>query len=72
MTTTLSDVEKKSIVDQAIRQIDYAVYSLEIDVIQFEAVTPIDTESVLSCTDRITKFNAKRAALLAELNTLTV
>jgi len=71
MTTTLSNIEKKSIVDQAIRQIDYSIYSLEIDVLQAEAVSPIDEDLVTSCNDRITKLNAKRAALVAELDTLT-
>jgi hypothetical protein len=71
MTTTLSNVEKRSIVDQAIRQIDYSIYSLEIDVLQAEAVSPIEEELITSCNDRITKFNAKRVALVAELNTIT-
>jgi hypothetical protein len=71
MTTTLSNVEKRSIVDQAIRQIDYSIYSLEIDVLQAEAVSPIEEDLITSCNDRITKFNAKRVALVAELNTIT-
>ena len=71
MTTTLSNVEKKSIVDQAIRQVDYSIYSSEIEVIQIEAVTPVDQEQLDAYSEKITKLNAKRSALVAELNTIT-
>jgi hypothetical protein len=71
MTTTLSNVEKKSIVDQAIRQIDYSIYSSELDVLQLEAVTPIDQDQMDAYTGVLAKLNAKRSALVAELATLT-
>lgn len=71
MTTTLSNVEKKSIVDQAIRQVDYTIYSSEVEVLQIEAVTPVDQDQLDAYSERITKLNAKRAALVAELATLT-
>ena len=66
MTTTLTNIEKKSIIDQAIKQLDYSIYSSEIEVIQIEAVTPVDQEQISAYTARITNLNAKRAALVAE------
>lgn len=71
MTTTLSNIEKKSIVDQAIKQIDYMTYSSEIEVIQIEATTPVDEEQLTAYNDKLAKLAAKRTALVAELATLT-
>lgn len=72
MTTTLTNVEKRSIVDQAIRQVDYSIYSSEIEVLQIESVTPVDQDQLDAHLGNITKLNAKRTALVAELATLTV
>ena len=71
MTTTLSNIEKKSIVDQAIKQIDYMIYSSDIEVLQIEAVTPIDQDQLDAYTQKIAKLNAKRLALVAELELVT-
>jgi hypothetical protein len=71
MTTTLSNIEKKSIVDQAIKQIDYMIYSSEIEIIQIEVSTPVDEEQLAAYNNKIDKLSAKRTALLAELSTLT-
>jgi hypothetical protein len=71
MTTTLSNVEKKAIVDQAIKQVDYNIYSSEIEVLQMEAVTPVDQDQLDAYTQRIAKLNAKRLALVAELELVT-
>jgi hypothetical protein len=71
MTTTLTNVEKRSIVDQAIRQVDYSIYSSEIEVLQIEAVTPVDQDQMDAYTGVLAKLNAKRSALVAELATLT-
>jgi hypothetical protein len=71
MTTTLSNIEKKAIVDQAIKQVDYTIYSSEVEVLQIEAVTPVDQEQLDAYTERITKLNAKRAALVTELESIT-
>ena len=71
MTTTLSNIEKKAIVDQAIKQVDYTIYSSEVEVIQLEAVTPVDQEQLDAYAERITKLNAKRSALVAELASIT-
>ena len=71
MTTTLSNVEKKAIVDQAIKQVDYTIYSSEVEVLQLEAVTPVDQDQLDAYTQRIAKLNAKRLALVAELELVT-
>jgi hypothetical protein len=71
MTTTLSNVEKKAIVDQAIKQVDYTIYSSEIEIIQLEAVTPVDQDQLDAYTQKIAKLNAKRLALVAELELVT-
>ena len=71
MTTTLSNIEKKNIVDQAIRQIDYSIYSAELEVLQIEAVTPVDQDQLNAYQGSLAKLNAKRSALVAELVLVT-
>ena len=71
MTTTLSNIEKKSIVDQAIKQIDYMIYSSEIEIIQIEVSTPVDEEQLAAYNNKIDKLSAKRTALVAELESIT-
>lgn len=66
MTTTLTNTEKKSIISQAIKQIDYSIYASEIELIQISAVTPKDQDQFDAYTARIANSNAKRAALVAE------
>lgn len=71
MTTTLSNIEKKAIVDQAIKQVDYNIYSSEVEVLQLEAITPVDQDQLDAYVERIAKLNAKRLALVAELELVT-
>jgi hypothetical protein len=71
MTTTLTNTEKKSIIDQAIKQLDYSIYGSEIEIIQISAVTPKDQEQFDAYTAKIANLNAKRAALVAEELLLT-
>ena len=66
MTTTLTNTEKKAIISQAIKQIDYSIYASEIELIQISAVTPKDQDQFDAYTARIANSNAKRAALVAE------
>ena len=66
MTTTLTNTEKKAIISQAIKKIDYSIYASEIELIQISAVTPKDQDQFDAYTARIANSNAKRAALVAE------
>lgn len=71
MTTTLTQQEKAGLVNQAIRSIDYNIYSTELELIQLNAVTTSDPDQITVYNDNLTKLNAKRSALVAELELVT-
>jgi hypothetical protein len=69
MTTTLSNEEKLSIVNQHLKSLDYAVYGYELDLIQADAVSSPEAAQIASL--RVSEANAKRAALILERDSLT-
>ncbi len=71
MTTTLTNEEKLGIIDQHRRNLDFAIYGFELDLIELNAVTPLDTEAITSVTGRLELLNNKKAALEVEAATLT-
>ena len=71
MTTTLTAQEKTSLVNQAIKSVDYAIYSSELELIQLNAVSGSDPEQITAYEEKLTKLNTKRTALVAELATIT-
>lgn len=71
MTTTLTNEEKLSIVNQHIKSIDYNIYGQELDLVQANAVTLPDAGQIAAINARIAESNAKRAALVIEKDSLT-
>lgn len=71
MTTTLTNEEKLGIIDQHKRNLDFAIYGFELDLIELNAITPLDTEAIASVTGRLEILNNKKAALEVEAATLT-
>ena len=70
MTSILTNEEKIAIVDQHIRGLDYSIYGVELDIIEAEAVSLVDTEYVASLNDKLLTLNDKRAALVTEKSVL--
>jgi hypothetical protein len=70
MTTTLTNEEKLSIVNQHIKSIDYAIYGFQLDLIQATAATTPDSGQISATNARITESNSKRAALVIERDSL--
>jgi hypothetical protein len=71
MTTTLTNEEKLNIVNQHIKSVDYNIYGYDLDLMQANAATDPDNEQISAINARISEANAKRAALVAEKNSLT-
>ena len=46
MATTLSNEDKLSLVGQHIKSIDFQIYSIELDLIEANALTQKDTENI--------------------------
>ena len=70
MTTTLTKEEKTIIIDQHIKNLDFSIYGLELEVIQYEAWSTVDPEGLARINSNLSTLNAKRDALNAEKSSL--
>lgn len=70
MTTTLTNEEKLTIINQHLRNIDYALYGFSLDLLEANSVTPVDTENVSLIEERISNLNSKRSVLETEAESL--
>ena len=68
--TLLTNADKLNIVNQHIKSIDFQVYNLQLDLIEANAESPVNSENVSTLTGRINVLNAKRDALESEAATL--
>lgn len=70
MATTLTKEEKTIIIDQHIKSLDFSIYGLELEIIQYEAGSTVDPESIERINNNLYILNAKRDALNAEKSSL--
>jgi hypothetical protein len=70
MTTLLTNADKLNIVNQHMKSIDFQVYNLQLDLIEANAESPVNSETVSTLTGRINVLNAKRTALELEAEPL--
>ena len=68
--TLLTNADKLNIVNQHIKSIDFQVYNLQLDLIEANAESPVNSETVSTLTGRINVLNAKRTALELEAEPL--
>ena len=71
MTIELTNEEKLGIIEQHMKSIDYGIYGIELDLIELNATSAPDASQVTNLNTRLTAYNAKRAALVTEKNSLT-
>jgi hypothetical protein len=69
--TTLTNEEKLAIVNQHLKSVDYALYSLSLDLLEAQSATSPDVDQVASINSKITEATAKRTVLNAEKDSLT-
>lgn len=69
--TTLSNEEKISIINQHKKNVEYSKYNLQISLIEENAVTSPDQDTIDSLNDKITEINKKITALDAEIASLS-
>ena len=68
--TLLTNEDKLNLVNQHIKSIDYQVYNVELDLIEANAESPVNLDSVSTLNNRINALEAKRTALESEAATL--
>jgi hypothetical protein len=71
MTIELTNDEKISMIEQHIKSIEYSIYGSQLDLLEANAVVNKDTELISNINDRISVANQKKAALVAEKDSLT-
>jgi hypothetical protein len=64
--TVLTDEEKINIVNQHIRNVEFAAYNADLDLIEANAVSSPDAQVIAEINARKTEINAKLTALNAE------
>jgi septal ring factor EnvC (AmiA/AmiB activator) len=68
--TLLTNEDKLNLVNQHIKSIDYQVYNVELDLIEANAESPVNSDSVSTLNARMNALEAKRTALESEAATL--
>jgi hypothetical protein len=68
--TLLTNADKLNLIDQHIKSIDYQAYNLELDLIEANAESPVNSDSVATLNTRMNALTAKRTALESEAATL--
>lgn len=71
MTYELTNEEKAAIVNQHIKNLELNIYNLQLSLLEENAVASPNAASVSSLNNQLTEANAKKTALLAELDDLT-
>lgn len=62
----LTDADKLNIINQHIKSIDFQIYNSQLDLIEANAESPVNSENVSVINTRISGLNAKRSVLAAE------
>jgi hypothetical protein len=71
MTTILTNEEKSAIVSQHIKNVNYAIYNLELSIIEENSVTSTDAAKITSLTAQLNDTKAQKTALDLELSKLS-
>ena len=72
MTSILTNEEKVTIVTQHIKNVEYAIYNLELSVIEENSVASTDAAKITSLNGQLNDTKAQKAALELELGKLSV
>lgn len=70
MSNTLTNQEKMAIIDQHIKSLDFLIYGLEMQLVQYNAAGIEDAQELERITNSLSVLNAKKTALNAEKSPL--
>lgn len=65
--STLTNEEKRSVINQHMKTLDYAIYNADLELLQINADASPSAESITAVNNRLSGLLAKRAVLEAEL-----
>jgi|LauGreDrversion4_2_1035121.scaffolds.fasta_scaffold117317_3 hypothetical protein len=69
--TTLTNQEKIDIVNQHLKNVNYSLYNLSLSVVEENAVSEPNSDSIANLNAQISDLNAKKTTLEAELQSLS-
>ena len=64
--TLLTNADKLNLVNQHMKSIDFQMYNFQLDLIEANAESPVNSETVSNITGKINVLTAKRTALESE------
>jgi hypothetical protein len=62
----LTNADKLNLVNQHIKSLDFQVYNSQLDLIEANAESPVNSENISIINARLAALNAKRTVLAAE------
>ena len=68
--TLLTNADKLNLVNQHMKSIDFQMYNFQLDLIEANAESPVNSETVSNITGKINVLTAKRTALESEAEAL--
>ena len=71
MTSLLTNDDKLSILNQHIKNLEYAIYGLELDIIEYGATVDKDAAYTAQLNARLSEMQAKKVLLDSEKADLT-
>jgi hypothetical protein len=69
--TTLSNEDKIAIINQHKRSVEYSKYGVQLSIIEENAITSPNTQTISSLNNELSDLNSKLAALDAEIAALS-
>lgn len=70
MTYELTNEEKISIVNSHLKNLELSIYNVSLSILEEESKSVPDDSSLTTLNSDLTNLNSRKAALLAELNSL--
>jgi hypothetical protein len=70
MTSILTNEDKLSILNQHIKNIEYSIYNLELDILEYSVSLNKEASYETELNQRLTAANAKKDLLIAEKEAL--
>lgn len=68
--TTLSNEDKIAIINQHKRSVEYSKYGVELSILEENAITSPNSQTIASLNNELTDLNSKLSALDAEIAAL--
>lgn len=70
MTIELTKEEKIAVIEQHLKSLEYTIYGVNLDLIEANSVSSVDSALVTNLQNKVADLNAKKTALIEEQDSL--